>query len=357
MNKEFLMKYLSTNSPSSFEVEGQKVWKEYMSNFTDEFISDNYGSLAVLVRSKKSINHNPYKVVIEAHADEIGWLVFNITDEGLIYVKCNGGIDYSIVPGTPVNIMGSKGLVRGVFGWIPVHLNHGDNKHAPNEEKVFIDLGASNKDEVESMGVSIGDYVVFDRKPEIYNETKIISKSLDDKIGGFVIAEVLRELTEQNIELPFDLYIVNAVQEEVGLRGAKMITETIKPDVAICIDVCHDTTNPLVEKKKVGDYKIGDGVVFSQAPAIQRNLLNLMKDVAKEHEIKYKMIISGGQTGTDTDMYTLSNGGVISSLISIPVKYMHTPNEMASLDDVQTAINFYVELLKSIQYKHNFKYF
>lgn len=357
MNKQFLIEYLSTNSPSSYEVEGQKVWKEYLSKFTNEFISDNYGSLAAVLRSKSSINHKSYKVVIEAHADEIGWLVFNITDEGLIYVKCNGGIDYSVIPGTHVNIMGSKGLVKGYFGWPPVHLNNGDDKHVPKEDKMFIDIGATNKEDVENLGVSIGDYIVFDRKPEFYPNNKIVSKSLDDKIGGYVIAEVLRELKEQNIELPFDLYVVNAVQEEVGLRGAKMITETIKPDVAICIDVCHDTSNPLVDKKKVGDYKTGDGIVFSQAPAIQRNLLTLMKDVAKEHEIKYKMIVSGGQTGTDTDMYTLSNGGVISSLVSIPVKYMHTPNEMASLDDVEIAIKFYVELLKTIQYNHNFKYF
>lgn len=354
MNKRFLKNYLQTNSPSTFEVDAQEVWKDYMSNFTSDFIIDNYGSIAAIIKSKSNLD-KPYKVVIEAHCDEVNFMVRNITDNGLIYISVVG-IDASLLPGISVNIMGSKGLVKGFFGWPPAHLNHGDDKITPSAEKMFIDVGASNKEEVSNMGIEIGDFIVFDRKPEI-TDTTIISKSLDDKIGGFIIAEVVKELNEKNIELPFDLYVVNAVQEEVGLRGAKMITDTIKPDVAICIDVCHDTSNPLLNKSKVGDYKIGEGIVLSQAPAIHRNLLNLMKKVAKDNDIKYKMIVSGGGTGTDTDMYTLSNGGVISSLISIPVKYMHTPNEMASIEDVKTAIKFYVELLKNIEYQHNFKYF
>ena len=354
MNKRFLQNYLETNSPSTFEKEAQEVWKNYMSNYTSNFIIDNYGSVAAIIKSKYNLD-NPYKVVIEAHCDEVNFMVKNITDNGLIYVS-GVGIDFSLVPGLPVNIMGSKGLVKGFFGWPPAHLNSGDDKVTPSAEKMFIDIGVSNKDEVYKLGIDIGDFIVFDRKPDI-TDTIITSKSLDDKIGGFVIAEVVKELFEQNIELPYDLYIVNAVQEEVGLRGAKMITDTIKPDVAICIDVCHDTSNPLLNKSKVGDYKIGEGIVLSQAPAIHRNLLNLMKKVAKDNDIKYKMIVSGGGTGTDTDMYTLSNGGVISSLISIPVKYMHTPNEMASIEDVKSAIKFYVEVLKNINYQHDFKYF
>lgn len=354
MNKIFLQKYLETNSPSTFEKEAQEIWKDYMSNFTSNFIIDNYGSVAAIIKSKSNLD-NPYKVVIESHCDEVHFLVNNITDNGLIYVS-GVGIDFSLVPGLPVNIMGSKGLVKGFFGWPPIHLNKGDDKVTPSVEKMFIDIGVSNKDDVYDLGIDIGDFIVFDRKPDI-TDTIITSKSLDDKIGGFIITEVVKELFEQNIELPYDLYIVNTVQEEVGLRGARMITETIKPDVAICIDVCHDTTNPLLNKSKVGDYKIGEGIVLSQAPAIHRKLLNLMKKVAKDNDIKYKMIVSGGSTGTDTDMYTLSNGGVISSLISIPVKYMHTPNEMASIEDVKTAIKFYVELLKNINYQHDFKYF
>ncbi|MDY0268840.1 M20/M25/M40 family metallo-hydrolase [Trichloromonas sp.] len=355
MNKEFLIDYLSTNSPSTYELEGQLLWKNYLSKYVDNFHVDNYGSIAAIIHNN-DIMAEKFKVVIEAHADEIGFIVNNITDDGYINVIGNGGIDYNIVPGTHVNIMGNNGLIKGVFGWVPVHLIEKEDKLSPKQDNVFIDIGASSKEEVTEMGIELGQFIVFNRKPEIINN-KIFSKSLDNKIGGYIIAEVARKLKEENIKLPYDLYIINAVQEEVGLRGARMITEQIKPDIAICIDVCHDTNIPLIDKKKHGDYKIGEGIVITQSPAIQRNFLKLMKDTAKENDIKFKLEINKYNTGTDTDAYNLSNGGVISGLISVPVKYMHTPNEVASLDDVQNAIDFYFNLLQNIQHQHDFKYF
>lgn len=354
MNKEFLINYLSTNSPSTYELEGQILWKDYLKPYVDDFYVDNYGSIAAILKSK-NIFGNKFKVVIEAHADEIGFIVNNITDDGYINVLSNGGIDYNIVLGTHVNIMGNNGLVKGIFGWVPVHLIDSDNKISPKQDNVFIDIGASSKEEVEKMGVEIGQFIVFDRKPEIIND-KIFSKSLDNKIGGFVIAEVIKKLKDNNIELPYDLYVVNAVQEEVGLRGTKMITDEIKPDIAICIDVCHDTNIPLIDKKKHGDYKIGDGIVITQSPAIQRNFLKLMKETAVENDINFKLNIKRYNTGTDTDAYNLSNGGVISGLISVPVKYMHTPNEVSSLCDIETSIDFYYHLLQKIKHSHDFKY-
>jgi len=355
MNREFLINYLSTNSPSTYELEGQLLWKNYLSKYVDNFHVDNYGSIAAIIHNN-DIMAEKFKVVIEAHADEIGFIVNNITDDGYINVIGNGGIDYNIVPGTHVNIMGNNGLIKGVFGWVPVHLIEKEDKLSPKQDNVFIDIGASSKEEVTEMGIELGQFIVFNRKPEIINN-KIFSKSLDNKIGGYIIAEVARKLKEEDIKLPYDLYIVNAVQEEVGLRGARMITEQIKPDIAICIDVCHDTNIPLIDKKKHGDYKIGEGIVITQSPAIQRNFLKLMKDTANENDIKFKLEINRYNTGTDTDAYNLSNGGVISGLISVPVKYMHTPNEVASLDDVQNAIDFYFNLLQNIQHQHDFKYF
>ena len=204
------------------------------------------------------------------------------------------------------------------------------------------------------MGVEIGNYVVFDKTPEIIDDKYIVSKSLDDKIGGFVILEVLRTLIEQRVELPYDLYIVNSVQEELGLRGSKMIADTIKPDVAICFDVCFDTSTPLVDKKKFGEHKMGDGVVFRAGHDVHPNLLKLMKKVAKEKNHPYKVSVGGGG-GTNTNSYNLSNGGVVSSTLSIPIRYMHTPNEVAKLSDIQSSIDYLVDLLKNIKSNHNFK--
>lgn len=358
MNKKFLMEYLSTNAPSTFEVEGQKVWKDYIEKFVDSVEVDNYGTVIAKILSKNKDNKNkPYKVLIDAHADEIGFIVKRITDDGYIYTEPMGGIDYDIVIGLPVNIMTDNGLVKGIFGWIPIHQRDATNPDKPTKDKVFIDVGASSKKEVEDLGIEQGNFIVFDRKPEILNEKYLVSKSLDDKIGGFVIAEVARTIKEKGIDLPFDLYIVNTVQEEVGLRGATMVTNNINPDVNITIDVCFDNTNPLVSKTKYDDTKIGEGIILANFPAVQQNLLKLMKKVAKKNNIKHQIRVgSGRHTGTNTDAYNLSNGGVISGLVSIPLRYMHTPNEIVHMEDVESAITFYIKLLKKIDYQHDFKY-
>lgn len=204
------------------------------------------------------------------------------------------------------------------------------------------------------MGIEIGNYVVFDREVEIVNDKYVIGKSLDDKIGGFIIAEVLKKLKEECIELPYDLYVVNSVQEEVGLRGAKMITEKIKPDLAICFDVHFDTNTPNIDKSKYGDTKMGNGLIFRSGCDVQPNVLKFMKDVAKQNDYKYNVVV-GGAGGTNTAGYNLSNGGVLASTISIPLRYMHTPNEIVLLEDIEMTINYFVDLLKNIDYKHNFK--
>lgn len=359
MNDEFLMNYLNTNSPSTYEVEGQKVWKEYIEKYVDEVEVDDYGTVIAKIKSSNSDNKkNPYKVLIDAHADEIGFVVKRINDDGYIYIEPMGGIDYAVVPGTAVNIMTDGGIVSGVFGWIPIHQRDHKNPEVPSKEKVFIDVGASTKEEVEKLGVELGNFIVYDRKPEMMNGGKtIVSKSLDDKIGGFVIAEVARVIKEKKINLPFDLYIVNTVQEEVGLRGATMVTNYIKPDVNISIDVDFDNSNPLVSNTKYDDTRIGEGIILANFPAVHHKLLNLMKKVANKNDIAHQIRVgSGRHTGTNTDAYNLSNGGVVSGLVSIPLRYMHTPNEIVHLDDVESAIKFFTKLLKKIDYKHDFKY-
>ena len=360
MDKKFLVDYLKTDSPSTYEVEGQKSWIKQVSKLSLDITTDNYGNAFTVLKSK-SIDGDKYKVVIDAHCDEIGWVISNITDDGFIYVKRNGGTDNEITPCTRVKILtdntdenGNTIKIKGTFGTVPIHLKNKETPTKPSEDNIYIDVLGTSKEDVLNMGIEVGNYVVFDRDPEFVNGKYIVSKSLDDKIGGFVIAEVLRDLVEKNIDLPYDLYIVNSVQEEVGLRGAKMITETIKPDVAICFDVCFDTNTPIVDKKKYGDFKMGEGVVFRSGSDVHPNMLKLMKKVAKDNAYDYKVSIGGGG-GTNTYSYNLSNGGVISSTLSIPLRYMHTANEVVSLDDIQTSINYLVDLLKNIKNGHDFR--
>lgn len=353
MNKEFLKKYLNTDSPSTYEVEAQKVWIEQVSKYSDGVETDNFGNVFAY---KKSSNDtvDRYKVVIDAHCDEIGWVISSIDNDGFLRVKRNGGTDNEITPSTNVKIITDSGnKIKGVFGTTPIHLK--DKEHfKPTQENIYVDVFATSREEVEQMGIEIGNYVVFDREVEIVNDKYVIGKSLDDKIGGFIIAEVLKKLKEECIDLPYDLYVVNSVQEEVGLRGAKMITETIKPDLAICFDVHFDTNTPNVDKGKHGDTKMGNGLIFRSGYDVQPNVLKFMKDVAKQNDYKYNVIV-GGAGGTNTAGYNLSNGGVLASTISIPLRYMHTPNEIVLLEDIEMTINYFVDLLKKIDYKHDFK--
>ena len=360
MNKEFLKQYLNTDSPSTYEIEAQKVWIDYIGNSADEIVSDNYGNTYAVLYSK-DMNQDRYKVIIDAHCDEIGWMVSSIDSDGFIRVKRNGGTDNEITPSTNIKIITDKidedGYIikyKGVFGTTPIHLKDGKEQFKPTVENIYIDVFATSKEEVEQMGIEVGNYVVFDKECEIINDKYVIGKSLDDKVGGFIIAEVIKRIEEEKVQLPYDLYVVNSVQEEVGLRGSKMITEKIKPDVAICFDVHFDTNTPNVDKSKYGDIKMGEGLIFRNGFDVHPYLLKLMKDVAKEKEYKYTIIV-GGAGGTNTAGYNLSNGGVVTSTVSIPLRYMHTPQEIVLLDDIQHTIDYYVELLKSIKYKHNFK--
>lgn len=352
-SEKFLHEYINNASPTGFEASGQKLWLEYLKPYIDEYRVDNYGTAYGIINPKAK-----YKVVIEAHADEISWFVSYITPEGYLKVVRNGGSDHVIAPSKRVNIHGDKGLVRGVFGWPAIHLRQGeDAKLSPTTENIFIDIGANSKAEVLEMGVNVGSLVVYPDELEVMNNRYYCGRALDNRIGGFCIAEVARLLKENKVKLPFGLYIVNAVQEEVGLNGATMIAHTIKPDVAIVTDVCHDLHTPLTKKEIYGDIKCGRGPKLCYAPAVHNNLLKLVIDTAKEKEIPYQLNALSRYTGTDTDAFAFSNGGVPSMLISLPLKYMHTTVEMAAKEDVENVIKLIYESLLKIENNHDFRYF
>lgn len=352
-SEQFLYKYLNNTSPTGFEAEGQKIWLEYIKPYIDEWQIDNYGTMYAIVNPGK-----PFKVVIEGHADEISWFVNHISDNGFIHVIKNGGSDHMIAPSKRVNIHTDKGIVKGVFGWPAIHVRTGkDATLSPTLENIFIDIGASSKKEVEELGVHVGCVVTFDDHLMKLNDKFYAGRALDNRIGGFCIAEVARMLKENKVELPFSLYIVNAVQEEVGLRGAEMIAHTIKPNVAIVTDVCHDTGTPLLDAKREGDTKCGNGPSLTFAPAVHNKLLRLIRDVAAEKNIPIQLSASSRSTGTDTDAFAYSNGGVPSALISLPLRYMHTTVEMAHVDDIDNVIKLIYETILKIEDGHNFKYF
>ena len=352
-SEKFMYEYLNSSSPTGFETSGQKKWVEYIKPFVDEWHLDNYGTAYGVINPGKE-----FRVVIEAHADEIGWFVNYISDQGYISVIRNGGSDHIIAPSKRVTIFTDNGPVQGVFGWPAIHTRKGDKaKLMPSLKNIFIDVGAKDKEEVLAMGINVGNVATFEDELMLLNKKYYVGRALDNRMGGFCIAQVARLLKENKIELPYSLYVVNAVQEEIGLRGAEMIAHTIKPHVAIVTDVCHDTNTPMIEKKVQGDTTSGMGPSLTFAPAVQTKLLALIMKTADEKEIPYQRSASSRSTGTDTDAFAYSNGGVPSALISLPLKYMHTTVETAHKDDIENVSRLIYETLLKIEDQHNFKYF
>ena len=347
----FLRDYLNNPSPTGFESAGQKMWLNYIKPYIDEHYVDTYGTVVGIINPDA-----PYKVVIEAHADEISWFVHYITKDGFIYLRRNGGSDHQIAPSKRVNIHTDKGIVKGIFGWPAIHVRDAAKEETPTLKNIFLDLGCKSDKEVEELGVHVGCVVTYDDEFMELNNRYFVGRALDNRVGGFMIAEVARLLKENKTKLPFGLYIVNAVQEEVGLNGATMIAHKIKPNAAIITDVCHDTQTPMMNKIVSGDLSCGKGPVLSYGPAVQNNLLKVIIDAAKKDKIEFQRQAASRSTGTDTDAFAYSNDGVASALISLPLRYMHTTVESVHKDDVENVIKLIIASLKNIKNNQDFRY-
>ncbi|MFD2744027.1 MULTISPECIES: M42 family metallopeptidase [Sphingobacterium] len=348
----FFESYINNPSPTGFEWKGQRLWLDYLKPYVDDTYIDNYGTAVGIINPDA-----PYKVVIEAHADEISWFVNYITSDGLIYVIRNGGSDHQIAPSKRVNIHTDNGVVKAVFGWPAIHTRSGEKEDAPSLKNIFLDCGCTSKDEVEALGIHVGSVVTYEDEFMVLNDRYYVGRALDNRAGGLMIAEVARLLKENKKTLPFGLYIVNSVQEEIGLKGAEMIADYIKPNVAIVTDVTHDTTTPMINKITQGELACGKGPVVSYAPAVQINLNKMLIEVAKEHNIPLQRQASSRFTGTDTDAFAYSNGGVPSALISLPLRYMHTTVEMIHKEDVDNVIRLIYEMVLAIQPDQDFRTF
>jgi len=303
----FLEKYLNNAAPTGYEWEGQKIWMDYLEPYVDEFITDTYGTAVGVINPKAT-----YKVVIEGHADEISWYVNYITDNGLIYVIRNGGSDHQIATSKRVNIHTKKGIVQGVFGWPAIHTRNRAKEEAPKLNNICIDVGCNTKEEVLKLGVHVGCVITYPDEFFVLNKDKFVCRALDNRMGGFMIAEVARLLKE---------------------------------------------TTPMIEKKTQGETKIGDGPVISYAPAVQNRLRELLIDTADKKKIPFQRMASSRMTGTDTDAFAYSNGGVASALISLPLRYMHTTVEMVHRDDVENVIKLIYESILNIKAGDTFSYF
>lgn len=349
----FLENYINNPSPVGYEWLGQQLWLDYAKPYFDHHELDNYGTVYGVINPGKD-----YRVVIEAHADEIAWTISHISDDGLLYVYRSGGSDQLQALSKRVNVYSRdmKHSVKAFFGWTAIHLRR-ENDTTPKIESLFLDCGCKTKQEVLDLGISVGSIAVYEDKFMVLNEQFYVGRALDNRMGGFMIAQVARLIKENNIELPYSLYVVNSVQEEVGLRGAAMVSRSIQPNVALITDVTHDTSTPSINRIKYGHIKAGEGTAIGLGAAIHNRFADLLLETAKEYEIPHQIEVCGDYTGTDTEAFAYNNQGVISALISLPLRYMHSTVEMTHKNDVENTIKLMYYALQKIQANHNFKYF
>ncbi len=339
---EFLKEIVETPSPSGFETAVQKVIKNRMKKITEDVSTDVMGNLTAVLNK----NARP-RIMLAAHCDEIGFMVKFISDEGFIYFTTIGGIDAHIIPGRKVYIHTEKGKVLGVTGKKAIHLmEEEERKKISKIEDLWIDIGAKDKKQAQEL-VNIGDPITFAEEMDVLRNELLVSRAFDDKMGAYLVVEIMDALKDK--KLSSSIYGVITVQEEVGLRGAVPSTFRVEPDIGICLEVAHAADHPSVDKRKIGEYKIGSGPVISRGANINPKLFNLLINTAKREKIPYQVLGEPGRTGTDTNVMQLSKKGVATALVSVPLRYMHTPVELLSTKDLDNTARFIVTLIKGIK--------
>lgn len=352
-SKAFLLDLLSTPSPTGFEVRGQRKWASYTGKFADRVESDAYGTAWATLEGK---GKNAKKIMFEAHADEIGYMVKYISKEGFISVDRVGGSDVATARGRRVDILGDKGAVRGVIGNIAIHIREDrDNEKAPKVHELWIDIGARSAGEVADAGIRVGHPAVYTDVAEEIGAHRLVGRALDNRVGGYIIAEVIARLSKRKTRLPSTVIAVNAVQEEIGGHGARMAAYRLMPDVAIVLDVTHATDTPSVDVKKHGEVRLGDGPSLTHGSANHVEVVKRLMEVADGKKMLLQHESSSRFTGTDTDVIFNQQHGIPSALVSLPLRYMHSVVEMADLRDIESVIGLLVGFAESVTAKDEFK--
>jgi putative aminopeptidase FrvX len=326
----FLQKLINTPSPPAHEAKGQRVWLDYVAPFADETFTDVYGN-AVAVLNKGG---SP-RLMLAGHADEIAMAVNFINPEGYIYVRKLGGVDPAITKAQRVIIQTQNGPVHGVVGNVAPHLMKEEGeKKPPKIHELFIDIGVSSRDEAQKL-VRIGDPITLADEFQLLRGDIAISRAFDNRIGTFAVAEALRLLKERKQPLNAEICAVSNVMEEVGLLGARQIAYSLKPDIALVVDVTHATDYPTVNQAQHGDIKIGRGPTLTHGGCNHPEVVARLEKVAQERNIALQHEATSAATGTDTDVIFWTRGGIASALVSLPDRYMHSPVELVNLADLE----------------------
>lgn len=350
---DFLYKILDTPSPTGMEIQAQRIWADYVAPYTDAQECDAYGSTWATLRAKQK---NAPTLMLDAHADEIGFSIRHITDDGFAYVERLGGSDVAIARGRRLRFFGDKGEVFGIIGNTAIHIREDQDK-APKLWELYVDLGCRSKEEVEKLGLHVGDRAVYCDGPLMLNDGgRLVCRALDDRLCGYIVAETARALHERKIRPAWNIIFANSVQEEVGCYGAQMLTYRIHPDAAICLDVTHATDTPGLAPTRYGEVKLGLGPCLCIGPACHPKLNARIEQVAAAAKLPLQRETSGRATGTNTDSIFRSREGVPSTNLSLPLRYMHSPVETADLADVSATVDVLVEFIVSLKASEHFRH-
>jgi putative aminopeptidase FrvX len=340
-SKEFLFRLLNLPSPTGFEVEAQKTWINHIGRYSDSVDNDAYGNAWAILNGQKP----GLTLMIEAHADEIGFIIQNISDEGYLYLNRIGGSDRAIARGKRLKILGDRGPVLGVIGNTAIHLREKDEDKIPEVHQLFVDIGAKSRAEVESRGIRIGHPAVYTDSVEVITSERLVGRAIDNRIGGFIISELFASLASLPERPAASVIGLNAVQEEIGGHGAKMATFRLDPTIALVLDVTHATDSPGIDRNKHGSVKLGAGPSITHGSANHPRLVAELIETSRRIDIQLQHEASSRTTGTDTDSIFQSKQGIPSALISIPLRYMHSTVEMVDLRDVESCIRLLKEFI------------
>jgi putative aminopeptidase FrvX len=339
--KEFLFRLLNLPSPTGFEAEAQKSWINHIGRYSDSVDNDAYGNAwAILSGQKEGLT-----LMVEAHADEIGFIIQNIGDEGYLYLNRIGGSDRAIARGKRLKILGDRGPVLGVIGNTAIHLREKDEDKIPEVHQLFVDIGAKSRAEVESRGIRVGHPAVYTDSVEMVTTERLVGRAIDNRIGGFIVNQLFASLSSLPERPAATVIGLNAVQEEIGGFGAKMATYRLDPKIALVLDVTHATDSPGIDRNRHGNIKLGGGPSVTHGSANHPRLVAQLIETSRRVDIQLQHEASSRTTGTDTDSIFQSKQGVPSALISIPLRYMHSTVEMVDLRDVESCIRLLKEFI------------
>lgn len=344
MKKEFLEALIECPSPSGDEVAIQKKWIKEVETFADEIRTDFSGNAIGILNPEAD-----FKVLLAGHCDEIAFMITHIDDKGFISVTKAGGISPKLALGSRVRIYG-KELVKGV---VAVKAEHkGGEKGEIKPEDLIIDIGATSKDELKDL-ISVGDYVLYDMDYEYMMNDNMAGRGMDNRTGAFIVAEVLRVLSKEKLNV--GVYAVSTVNEETTMGGAYFAAAKIKPNMAIACDVTFATDAPGSNPKKEGVVTLGGGPVLAKGSMVNYKINDLLRKAAEKLDMTLQLELAPGRTGTDADQMRFTGEGVPVGLVSLPLRYMHSPSEVINLKDIEAEIQLIAEMIKNLSGDENLK--